>query len=203
MGRTPTIRQATAADTDALYQICLRTGAHGEDATGLYRDPRLLGEVYVGPYLALSPDLAFVLVDDADRPTGYVLGVADTRAFADACERHWWPPLRARHPIGSAPAGSADAAVVRLIHAPPSVPAGVLAEHPAHLHVDLLPSVQGRGHGRRLLTTLFGALRAQGVPGVHLGVSARNPRAIAFYRHLGFGTLESDVDGALLGVRLT
>ncbi len=67
-----TIRRARAADAPALYDICLRTGADGGDATAAYADPRLLAEVYVGPYLALEPDLAFVVADDDDVVGGYV-----------------------------------------------------------------------------------------------------------------------------------
>ena len=59
------IRPATSADGPALYDVCLRTGADGEDATGTYTDTRILGHIYVGPYLALEPDLAFVLDDGA------------------------------------------------------------------------------------------------------------------------------------------
>ena len=44
-----TIRPARPGDGPAMYDVCLRTGAHGGDASALYRDPRLLGEVYVGP----------------------------------------------------------------------------------------------------------------------------------------------------------
>jgi ribosomal protein S18 acetylase RimI-like enzyme len=214
------VRAARTADDDALYEICLRTGRNGEDASRDHADPRLLGEVYVGPYLAFAPELAFVLVDATDRPLGYVLGVADTEAFERWCADRWWPRLRARYPLSSG-AGSgaladetitderaegapspADAAILRLIHSPTPTPADVLREYPAHLHVDLLPAGQGSGNGRRLLETLFDALRARGVVGVHLGVSSRNPRAVGFYRHLGFTTLSADEHGATLGLRL-
>ena len=60
-----TIRPARPGDEPALYAVCLRTGADGDDATDRHRDPRLLGEVYVGPYLVLEPALAFVVADDA------------------------------------------------------------------------------------------------------------------------------------------
>lgn len=196
------IRPATPRDSDALYDICLRTGLHGQDASSSHEDPRLLGDVYVGPYLAHALDLAFVLLDADGTPVGYVLGVEDTAAFEDWCDAHWWPALRDRRPVGSAPADSADAEVLRLIHHTERTPASVLEAYPAHLHVDLLPSAQGAGHGRRLLDALFDALRARGVLGVHLGVSALNPRAVAFYGHLGFVTLDSDERGARLGLRL-
>src|SRR5690606_7372227 len=57
---------------------------------------------------------------------------------------------------------------------------------PSHLHIDLLPRVQRRGYGRRLIETLVARLRDAGSPGVHLGVHPSNTGAIAFYHRLGF-----------------
>jgi ribosomal protein S18 acetylase RimI-like enzyme len=193
-------RTLDPAEVDRLYDICLRTGASGGDATPLYADPRLLGEVYLGAYLALEPDLAFVVESDG-AAAGYVLGARDTAAFEARCEREWWPALRARYPLGSFPEESPDEGLVRQIHDPHVTDRLVLADFPAHLHVDLLPAAQGGGNGRRLLATLFDALRAAAVPGVHLGVAEDNTSAIGFYEHLGFTRLDVD-SGLVLGLRL-
>jgi ribosomal protein S18 acetylase RimI-like enzyme len=182
------IRLARAEDRAALYDICVRTGWSGADATGRYDDEELLGHVYVGPYLALAPELALVatLDDDPDgRPQGYCLGAADSAAFAERCERLWWPPLRARYPRDS-PRRATDQSLVALIHEPDSMPAAVVARYPAHLHIDLLPTMQGVGMGRALIERMLAALSDAGSPGVHLGVSADNAHAIGFYRRLGF-----------------
>ena len=181
----PTIRAFRPGDEPALYDICLRTGASGADATGEYRDPDLLGAVFVGPYVRLAPSLAFVGEDESG-VAGYVLGVPDTRRFEKACEREWWPALRARYPLGTFPPNSPDDRMLRVIHTPPEASEDVVERYPAHLHIDLLPRLQGRGYGRRLLETLFAALSAAGVPAVHLGVGRPNTRAIAFYEHMGF-----------------
>ncbi|GAB3432343.1 GNAT family N-acetyltransferase [Actinophytocola sediminis] len=181
----PEIRRFRPDDKLAMYDICLRTGDHGADATGLYADSALIGQVYVGPYLALAPRLAFVAADE-DGVAGYVIGAEDTRAFESACERDWWPGLRERYPRTAFPPESRDGKLVRLLHEPPEAEQHVVERYPAHLHIDLLPRLQGRGFGRRLLETLFDALRAAGAPAVHLGVSALNERALAFYDHIGF-----------------
>lgn len=180
-----TIRSFRAGEEQALYEICLRTADSGADATGRYTGPDLLGAVFVGPYLRLAPEFAFV-GEDADGVAGYVLGVADTTAFDAACEREWWPALRARYPLSSFPEDSPDGWLLRLIHKPPQSDEEVLERYPAHLHIDLLPRLQGRGNGRRLLTALLDALTAAGAPGVHLGVDTTNERAIGFYRRMGF-----------------
>ena len=173
--------------------------------------PSLLGDVYVGPYLAFEPELARVLDDgsrddgsgdDGSGVGGYVLGALDTRAFEARCEREWWPRLRALHPLGSVPPGSADARMVELIHDPPLAPDSVVRDHPSHLHIDLLPRWQGGGWGRRLMEGLFERLVAAGSPGVHLGVGTDNVRAIGFYRRLGFTELEAAPGALFLGRRL-
>ncbi|TQM64032.1 GNAT family N-acetyltransferase [Humibacillus xanthopallidus] len=192
------LRPYEPRDRGALYDICLRTGDSGADATGSYAEPALLGEVYVGPYLAFEPGLALVL-DDGMGAGGYTLGALDTRAFEDRCEREWWPPLRERHPLARHTPGSADAGVVALIHRPARAPDVVVADHPSHLHIDLLPRWQGGGWGRRLIEALLERLAAAGSPGVHLGVGVGNPRAVGFYRHLGFTELHAVGDTLFLG----
>ena len=194
------IRPYRPADRDRLYEICLLTGADGEDASELYAVPTLLGEVYVGPYLEFAPDLAWVAELDGE-PAGYVLGAADTWSLEMHCEAQWWPELRKRYPRGSQ-SSPADSAIVDLIHRPPTAEPGVLASYPAHLHIDLLPSLQGRGAGRVLIDTLLTELAARGVPGVHLGVSLANVRAVGFYQHLGFRTIAVGPDSFTLGKRL-
>jgi len=196
------IRRAIHTDESALYDVCLRTGAEGQDATGLYTDPRLLGHIYVGPYLALEPDLAFVL-DDGE-PAGYVLGARDTVNFARRCEREWWPPLRERHPDPTVErTWTPDERLQHVLHHPPQLDPVLLAEYPAHLHVDLLPRVQGAGHGRRLITRLLDELRATGASGVHLVTGATNRNAIGFYDRMGFRTLQTNLGGVVMTMRLS
>ena len=194
------IRPFRGGDEASLYEVCRRTANSGEDATGHHDDPDLLGHVYIGPYLRLEPDFALVLADD-DGSAGYVIGTPDTRDFEARCERSWWPPLRQQYPLESYDEGDRDFRLVRLLYAPHTPPDDVVAEHPAHLHIDLLPRAQGQGHGRRLMTALFDRFRAAGAGGVHLGVSRANQRAIAFYDRLGFAPVADTSAGAILMAR--
>src|SRR5439155_1740259 len=57
------IRAFRPADLDDLYRICLATGAGGDEALALYRDPKLVGHVYAAPYAVLSPWTVFVVED--------------------------------------------------------------------------------------------------------------------------------------------
>jgi ribosomal protein S18 acetylase RimI-like enzyme len=198
---SPGIRPYRARDLDALYDICLRTGAAGGDATPLVEDGRLLGELFAAPYGVLEPEHAFVLDDGRGQAVGYVLGALDTLAFEARCEAAWWPPLRERHPLPS-DGTRLDDLLISLLHHRPPHPADVVARYPSHLHIDLLPDAQGQGWGRRLLDTLFASLRDDGSVGVHWGVSTQNHRAIAFYEHLGSDELPGDPITCRFGVRL-
>ncbi|MBD2895545.1 putative acetyltransferase OgpAT [Actinomadura sp. RB99] len=202
------VRPARADDPEEvrrIYGICLRTAALGGDATGLVDDPRLLGDVFAGPYLAHAPDLAWVLARDeggASRPVGYILAAEDTAAFERELDRAWWPRIRARVAGRSVEPGGPDAWLRAYIDDPPRTPAHITARYPAHLHIDLLPEAQGGGNGRRLCAILIEALRERGVPGLHLGVNARNANALGFYGHMGFEMLDDGPDTKILGMRL-
>lgn len=182
-------------EVDRLHDICLWTGNNGEGAEELLSDPRLLGEVYLGAYLQHEPDLAFVLEDHGGDAIGYVLGARDTAAFESLLEQEWWPRLRHEHPKVEQQASDAEARLIALIHAPDRTDPAVTQRFPAHLHVDILPAGQHGGNGRRLLETLFDALRARSVRGVHLTVSRQNTHAIGFYEHLGFTLLHGSTYG--------
>ncbi|MDZ7799607.1 MAG: GNAT family N-acetyltransferase [Trueperaceae bacterium] len=186
------------ADFAGAYSVCLATGDAGEDATGTFADPNLLGHLYVGPYLALEPRHAFVL-REGDEVLGYALGALDTATFEARCEARWWPPLRAMYPR-RAQRPAADAALVASLHDPPRTPPARLEGYPSHLHLDLLPPAQGRGFGRRMMEAVLASLFDAGSRGVHLGVARRNHRAIGFYRHLGFRDLEDEEDACIMGL---
>ena len=200
MSPSAEIRPARPDDADRLAEICLLTGAAGKDATELMSDRRLLADLFVLPYAALEPGLAFV-VDDGEGAQGYIVGARDTRAFEARCEAEWYPAARERHAAPGTATGL-DSLFVAVLHDPPIATDDVVAAYPSHLHIDLLPPFQSGGWGTRLMQTLFDALRAAGSPGVHLGVSEANQRAIGFYDHLGFVELHADGFTRTLGYSL-
>lgn len=194
------IRSATIHDLPGVYRVCLQTGDSGQDGTGLYRNPDLLGHVYAGPYLLGQPDYAFVVADERG-VAGYAFAAEDTRAFERWAESDWWPALREQYP--PLPGDSPDAELIGLLHAPRLAPAEILHDYPAHLHIDLLSRLHGKGYGRALIELILARLRERRAKGVHLVAAAENLNAIAFYRHLGFTTLSADQDDELMGMRLT
>ena len=186
------IRAFRPADLDKLYGIFLATGAGGDDASALYRDPKLVGHVYAAPYAHLSPQTVFV-VEDANDVGGYIVGVPDTRDFEARLEAEWWPALRKMYPD---PSGmpridrSADQLMSYKIHYPDRTAEEIIGAYPSHLHINLLPRLRGQGVGRQLMMRWLAAVRDMGSQGAHLAVGAANRRAIRFYRACGFHELE-------------
>ena len=193
------IRSASLQDLPGVYRVCLQTGDSGRDATHLYRNPDLLGHVYVGPYLVGQPAHAFV-VADAEGIAGYTFAATDTRAFEAWEEAEWWPALREQYPLteGSSP----DDEVIQQFHNPETAPDDVVAEYAAHLHIDLLPRIQGQGLGRARVARVLGSLRERGARGVHLAVADDNENATQFYRHLGFEELAVRLSVRFMGMSL-
>lgn len=197
------IRPARADDLEAVYRIALETGTNGEDATALHSDPRLVGHVYAAPYISLAPEGCFV-VEDGQGVGGYIVGAVDTRAFDARLEAEWWPKLRGAYPDPTGPfdGWNADERMAYLIHHPFSVPEQIVEGHPSHLHINLLPHLQGKGLGRRLMDRWLARMAEMGSPGAHLGVGAPNARGRAFYEAYGFTLLEETRHTLWYGVAL-
>lgn len=199
------IRPACPADAAALRHICLLTGDAGQDASPRFQDPSLLGDIFAVPYLRFEPSFAFV-AEDGDGVAGYILGAPDTAAFRARLEADWWPALRLRHPLPPPdPEGTFDLAhhfLRTFVHAPAGPLEPCLQDFPAHLHIDLLPRLQGQGLGRRLMDTLLARFREAGVKGVHWGVDGRNQAALAFYARMGAQVLDRPDWGVWFGLAL-
>ena len=184
------IRQYQPRDLDDLYSICVQTADNGQDATALFSDPTLPGHVFAAPYAIFEPSLTFVAEDQAG-VGGYIVGALDSQAFRQRLERDWWPALRERYPEPppSQALSQPERHTLHDIHHAWGTDDRLTEPFPSHLHINLLPRLQGRGLGRGLIMSLTSELRRQGSRGVHLFVGHRNPRAAGFYAHVGFTEL--------------
>jgi len=195
------IRPFHFSDLVSLYQICLKTGDSGEDATKKYNNPNLLGHFYAAPYAVLEPELCFVLSFDG-KPSGYILGTKDSQSFYSKAEKEWFPLLREEFPLPKSDDKSYDANIIRLIHKG-HLPNSDMIDYPAHLHIDILPEGQGIGMGRKIMDTFLNKLRELKVPAVHLEVGKKNLNAISYYKHLGFHLIKEYEYSIALGMKLT
>lgn len=175
-------------DRPAVRRICVETGYMGDPITWRWRDAESFADLFTGWYTDHEPESALV-ADAGGEVVGYLLGCRDSRRATPSAEvlrRHL---LRRGLLVRPGTAGVvwrtlADAARARLRGDAldrPFDPA-----FPAHLHIDLLPGARGGGVGRRLMTRWLDTLRAEGVPGCHLGTWAENAAAIAFFESTGF-----------------
>jgi ribosomal protein S18 acetylase RimI-like enzyme len=182
------IRAARRDDLEVLYRVALATGDGGNDAAALYRDPRLLGHIYAAPYLIRCPETVFI-AEDAEGIGGYIVGATDTISFETWLEREWWPPLRTAYPDPVAiprALRTLDQRRMHMIHHPRRMPPALTTAYPAHLHINLLSRLRGRGIADALLRTWLQSVHQRGATGVHLAVGIDNARAIRFYRTHGF-----------------
>ena len=198
------IRPCTPQDSHAVYEVCLKTGDAGQDATHLFEDPKALGHLYAGPYLILEPDLAFVL-EDEQGVCGYILGALDTLDFQKRYLDKWLPPLQERYPdpTGDETHWNKTQKIYHQIHHPDLNFLPIFEFYPSHLHIDLLPRAQGQGNGKRMMQTLLETLKKAASVGVHLGLDARNTKALHFYKKVGFQILKDEsLQGIYLGMVL-
>ncbi|MEW2162759.1 GNAT family N-acetyltransferase [Streptomyces sp. NPDC007084] len=182
----PTIRPYRPADRAAVADVCVSTADEGGDSRARFPDEELMPAIFAEPYCHLEPELAFVLDDGTGRAVGYVVGTGDTASFAARFRESWIPRVAHRYPALTDAPRTPTEEMIGLLHTPERMILPELAAYPAHLHIDLLPGYQRRGHGRALMYTFLTALHERGTPAVHLGMVTANKAARAFYDRLGF-----------------
>jgi ribosomal protein S18 acetylase RimI-like enzyme len=195
------IRPYRPGDEAELSAVCLQTAASGADATGLLDDDEIWANVFVLPYVAHDPDLAFVVETAGGRVAGYVVAAADTEAFERWFAETWWPRFADRWPPPAEQRSEQDR-VLRYAYGRGSESISFTADYPAHLHIDLLPELQQQGFGRRLIDALKDALRGAGVAGLQVVPRADNTGAVTFYERLGFEELGRENTVIVFGLRL-
>lgn len=195
------IRDYRETDLPYLYEICLKTGDNGKDATDLFNDPYVLGQFYAAPYAWFEPDCVLILEGEHQgltRPLGYILGTSDTAAYTDWFNRSWRPAAEALY-RGAEGSGSPTEAATRELFSRPLLLLSWAVEYPGHIHIDLLPEAQGGGWGRKLMDAISERFRQKGCRGFHLGVSGVNEGGIAFYRRYGMRELSTEPWGIVFG----
>ena len=195
------IRSYKSADTSAVYEICLKTGNSGQDATHLFSDPLVLGHIYVGPYMEFEPQSVFILEDDQG-PCGYIMGVLDSQTYYQWMHSEWLPKIRVNYkkPTGNPDNLDETEKLTDLLFHP--VSQRLLPDYPAHLHIDLLSRAQGKGQGKLLMDRFIDYLKYNKIPGLHLELSSNNDRAFNFYRKYGIEELDRDNESIIMGYHL-
>jgi ribosomal protein S18 acetylase RimI-like enzyme len=197
------IRLALAQDIPYIYEIALKTALAGMDGSDHYHDPYLVGHYYAAPYFFYEPDLCFIALDETEQPAGYIVGTSNTRLFNTWMHEVWLPPLVTHYRHSGATKSEAEQSLLKTVLKGPGEGMWQNLGYPAHLHIDLLESIQGKGVGRSLMNTFISAVQRKGATGIHLGVDGNNLNAIGFYKRMGFGVLEQQKWGSIFGLKFT
>ncbi|HUX39672.1 MAG TPA: GNAT family N-acetyltransferase [Rectinemataceae bacterium] len=196
-----------------LIEICWRTGFMGESLEGLGRfdDRKLFALRFVLQFPRTWPGTCWVAVmgeKGSERAVGYIVGTVDAKAQAQAAKSllawrwrlllrlytvSWW-----RYPESFRQSHSFGGSKAREVWADPEYRE---ADYPACLHMNLLPDCQGQGAGTRLMRALLDELKKRGVPGIHLGTSDLNVKAVPFYKKMGFKLVRETEGEFWSGVR--
>lgn len=185
----------------------------GEPADGHFGDRRLFGMMFALNLLELTPSTCLVATSE-EQVVGYCLVAPDTYAYR-AWQRKVYTPRVMRRIFGTT-LWRWPGDVWRLARCDfaRALRKGVdvVAQYPAHLHINVLQDFQRCGVGHALIREALESLRRNGVTGLHLHTTSGNTKALPFYRRLGFKELksggstmwpESGAQAICMGMRLT
>ena len=200
------LRRTEPRDHQRLAEIVLKVGDGGADATDLFEDPTLLGDIYAVPYAVLLPEWSWV-AEDGDGVAGFVAAAPDTSAFEAMREARWFPGVRARTPRPDgdpSPHEGLEAVCQRCVHVPVATPTEIARAYPAHMHLNIDPRAHGRGLGRALCAAVLDKTRVVGLQGIHVGVSPKNLGGLAFWKRMESAPIHTHSDDGVvwLGQRL-
>jgi len=145
---------------------------------------RFLSLYYAG--ICAAPEgIAYVYVDGAGSPAGFVAGTSDPRGFYSRLLRRDWIRFSLASFAAMVRKPSVVPRIARGFFHPSRNPAG---KDVAGLYsIGVLPSLQGTGAGRKLVAVFLEEARSRGCRRVFLTTDRdRNEAVNAFYQKLGF-----------------
>jgi GNAT superfamily N-acetyltransferase len=195
------IRSIIPQDIPYLYDISIKTANYGEDGTSLFNYPLSVGQFFSAPFFQFEPALCSIALDYNNRPSGYIVGTSNTVLFNSWLNTKWLPPLQAFYSLAQAKSEEEKRVISKILKGKGQG----LWEHsgyPAHLRVDLLPSIRKQGIGRSLIETYLTKLYKKEIPGVHVRIPSNSESNIGFYEKMGFVLLEDTDRGYFMGKKL-
>jgi len=185
----PTIRPYRTEDRENVRRVCL----HAKPGEVVELSPARAASLatFCDYYIECEPENCFVAADDNDEAIGCIWCAENYRRYYERFAGEYLPamrglPLRTRLNYWGAA----------------WTPRFLAKKYPAHLHIDVLQAYQRMGLGSQLMDALTAHLRAKGVPGVMLVVSATNEKGMGFYRKYGFEQVTQIARSVVMGLRL-
>jgi len=195
-----TIRQAKLSDLPYIYEICRLTGEDGRDSSDSISDKFIIGQYFAAPYLHFEIDTCFVL-DNGSIPLGYIIGTSATNKFNAWMNTNWLPAIRKYYSSNLIPKSDFEQFLISIINRDCLIP-DYLSKYPSHLHIDLLPIVQKKGYGQKMLKKFIETLTLKGSNGIHLAVGLENKNAIDFYKKNEFFEIEKESGALFMGFNI-
>jgi ribosomal protein S18 acetylase RimI-like enzyme len=184
------IRTMQLGDEPTIEDICYVTSPWGRD--GKQELHHAVALRWATHYVRHQTEHCHVAIDteENNRVVGYLLCAPDTFQYDVDYEEHTHPLLK--QSLHEASDGNlikrakleAEFAVFPYGKMPAKVK-GLIAQYPAHIHIDIYPSHHRRGIGRMLFDAHEAHLKEINCPGYHLFVGSSNENAARFYSALG------------------
>jgi len=185
----PTIRNYRAEDKENVRRVCLH--AKPGEAVELSAARAASLATFCDYYIECEPQNCFVAVDSNDEAIGCIWCAEDYRRYYERFAGKYLPAMKGLPRLTRMNYWGAA-----------WTPRFFAKNYPAHLHIDVLQAYQRQGLGSLLMDALTAHLRAKGVPGVMLVVSATNEKGMSFYRKYGFGQVTRIARSVVMGLRL-
>jgi ribosomal protein S18 acetylase RimI-like enzyme len=183
----PRVRPYRPSDRAAVRRLCFLTGDIGAPAARYFPDEELFADLWMLYYTDAEPE-SFWVAEDASGVAGYLAGCLDDRRFR---RRLWavgprvlWRALR-RGSLFRPSLWRLLAANVPLWFRggePEDLPEGPSS----HFHINLAPTLRGRGAGKALMEAYLAAAQKAGAAFSHAAVREDNAGARRFFESLGF-----------------
>ena len=176
------VRRYEPRDRAVVREICCDTADHGEPVEHFFSDREVFADVLTRYYTDFAPTTTWVAEQDG-RVVGYLTGCFATQQFLRTMATRIVPAALVKAVVR----GSLWHRFVRLnLRLPTSQRRQLLANYPAHFHLNLRAGHRGHGTGRQLLEKFLEQARQAGVAGIHAGVSEENAAGRRFFERAGF-----------------
>jgi len=185
------IRPLRRTDRQAVRDICVETAWLGGPGRGHIPDPWIWAEFWTRYFTDRAPRHSWVVCDaDDGHVAGYLMGTDDVRRF-DRYAPFLLPGIILRtirkRLISRSDTRAATLAMLKsMIRGEMDIPPALVGNHPATMHIDLLPEARGRGYGAALYELFLQRMMQLGVPGIHAQTLSVNEPITRFCRHAGF-----------------
>ena len=162
------IRKYISDDAKSIRAIAYSDAARGS--------MRAVAAIKCNYYIENEPEHCFVMTDEFDKPSGYILCSIDSKKFNTLL------------PTYLSIVKDEDKKLYRTEKRLQKKLALVSPDYPARISISILPSFRGKGGAKSLLNELVSHLKQVGIRGIY--IVTENADGVAFCERLGFERIQ-------------